>query len=123
MPSFNYPFQLGTASVTLPSDGDEVIIEVQENDYIVVGTDGLFDNLFDNDILEILNNRQNLETEEENIAETIAKAAQLRSLSLFVTPFRQSAFELGLIDTPHGGKLDDITVIVSRVTGKISEQY
>jgi protein phosphatase PTC7 len=113
--SFNYPFQLGTASTTTPSDADDVRMEVREGDIIVIGSDGLFDNLFDYEILDIVNAHNNHASNEESLAEILAKTAELRSQSFNVTPFRQTAYALGLVDDPNGGKLDDITVIVSKV--------
>jgi len=117
--SFNYPFQLGTASTNVPSDATRISIEVMEGDVIVTGTDGLFDNLYDQEIVEIVNMHTHSpppHIKNQNMAEVIAKTAQMKSHSLHVTPFRSAAYDLGLIDTPNGGKLDDITVIVSTVT-------
>jgi len=111
--SFNYPFQIGTASANVPSDANSVNIEIKENDIVVVGSDGLFDNLFDGEILDIILTQ----TEEENVAEILAKTAYMKSQSQTLeTPFRKTAAELGLVDSPFGGKLDDITVLFSRVS-------
>lgn len=88
---------------------------MKEGDIIVVGSDGLFDNLFDQEILDLLNLNNFPQLGESNLAEVVAKTAEFKSQSSFLTPFRSTAYELGLIDTPNGGKLDDITVIVSRV--------
>ncbi|KAG0004679.1 hypothetical protein BGZ80_009673 [Entomortierella chlamydospora] len=50
--SFNYPYQLGTGSTDHPSDALAFTVKVESGDIVVMGTDGIFDNLFDEDILE-----------------------------------------------------------------------
>lgn len=110
--SFNYPFQLGTASTNVPSDAVDVSFEVQEGDIIILGSDGLFDNLFDSEILDIVNT-----SSMESVADVLCRTAYMKSQSVNLeTPFRKSACELGLVDSPLGGKLDDITIVVSRVS-------
>ncbi|KAI9265999.1 phosphatase 2C-like domain-containing protein [Sporodiniella umbellata] len=54
--SFNFPYQLGTASFDSPQDAQQFTIKIEENDIIVLGSDGLFDNLFDEEILEEIKN-------------------------------------------------------------------
>ncbi|KAJ2901182.1 hypothetical protein IWW38_000147 [Coemansia aciculifera] len=54
--SFNYPYQLGTESHSdRPSDAQVFRLKIQKGDVIIVGSDGVFDNLFDEDILEEVN--------------------------------------------------------------------
>ncbi|KAF9345254.1 hypothetical protein BGX34_004907 [Mortierella sp. NVP85] len=50
--SFNYPYQLGTGSSDSPSDALTFTVKVESGDIVVMGSDGIFDNLFDEDILE-----------------------------------------------------------------------
>ncbi|XP_042482317.1 probable protein phosphatase 2C 80 [Macadamia integrifolia] len=53
---FNYPFQLGKHSHSdNPSVACESKVEVEEGVIIVAGTDGLFDNLFQEEIINIVN--------------------------------------------------------------------
>ncbi len=40
-------------SIDLPGNADVVRLALQEGDVIVIGTDGLFDNLFDHDICHL----------------------------------------------------------------------
>ncbi|KAI7848188.1 phosphatase 2C-like domain-containing protein [Circinella umbellata] len=54
--SFNFPYQLGTASFDYPSDAQQFSIKIEEGDIIILATDGLFDNLFDDEILEEVQN-------------------------------------------------------------------
>ncbi|KAJ2722042.1 hypothetical protein GGI07_003576 [Coemansia sp. Benny D115] len=54
--SFNFPYQLGTeAHSDGPSDAQVFRLKIQRGDIIIVGSDGVFDNLFDEDILEEVN--------------------------------------------------------------------
>lgn len=50
--SFNFPYQLGTNSRDRPKDAQSYSVPVQRGDVIIMGSDGLFDNLFDSDIEE-----------------------------------------------------------------------
>jgi protein phosphatase PTC7 len=46
---FNFPYQVGTHQRDEPmKDADRVEVEVEENDVVVVGSDGLMDNLVSN---------------------------------------------------------------------------
>jgi len=115
--SFNYPFQLGTASENSPEDAVSIQLDLREGDVVVMGSDGLFDNLFDGEILDIVNTQMSCseESRDNNVSEILAKTAYNRSQSAFETPFRKLAYDLGLVESPFGGKLDDITVLVGKV--------
>jgi len=121
--NFNFPYQLGATSRAQPSDADLANLELREGDKIVLGTDGLFDNLFDSEILEIVNSstynlgkKNMIESIDirESIAEQLAKKAYEKSKNPCTsTPFSQHAKVHG-IKVP-GGKLDDITVVFATV--------
>ena len=51
--SFNFPFQVGTGGDD-PATAEENFHEVQNNDILVVASDGLWDNLFDVNIVDII---------------------------------------------------------------------
>ncbi|KAJ2876926.1 hypothetical protein FB639_003846, partial [Coemansia asiatica] len=54
--SFNFPYQLSTETHSdRPSDAQVFRLKIQKGDIIIVGSDGVFDNLFDEDILEEVN--------------------------------------------------------------------
>ncbi|KAJ3142055.1 hypothetical protein HK100_003250 [Physocladia obscura] len=54
--SFNFPYQLGSNSKDTPEkDAGKWSVKIKEGDVVIVGSDGIFDNLFDEDILEIVN--------------------------------------------------------------------
>ena len=50
---FNFPKQVGTNG-NHPSEADTKSHEVKINDIFVLGSDGLFDNLFEKDIIEVI---------------------------------------------------------------------
>jgi len=111
--SFNCPFQLGTDSTDLPYHADRISFPLQEDDLIVVGTDGLLDNLFDGDIVDVVvqAQQQNLSLEQtaRELAKRASEAAQKR---VGMVPFGLHARDHGYIFV--GGKLDDITVVVAK---------
>jgi protein phosphatase PTC7 len=49
--SFNFPYQCGTGA-ELPYQAEDKDHEVQDGDIIVMGSDGMFDNLFDHDVAD-----------------------------------------------------------------------
>jgi protein phosphatase PTC7 len=109
---FNFPYQLGTGHTTTAYDSQVIELDLQDGDIIIAGTDALFDNLFDEEILEIVKNA----TPNENVANTLAIAVFNRGYTNHPSPFMKVAHRLGLIDTERGGKPDDITVLVTKVT-------
>lgn len=52
--SFNFPYQAGTGA-ELPYNAFDNEHNVEHKDVVVVGSDGLFDNLYNDDILDCLN--------------------------------------------------------------------
>jgi len=136
---FNFPYQLGPTSRAQPKDADLASLELREGDKIVLGTDGLFDNLFDFEILQIVNKSATadcpltpdasspdftkqglLETDGQisqrlSVADQIARKASEKSRSsTHNTPFSQNAKANGM--KVLGGKLDDITVLFATIT-------
>ncbi|CAI9770089.1 unnamed protein product [Fraxinus pennsylvanica] len=93
----------------------EYKVDLEEGDVIIAATDGLFDNLYDQEISSIvlasLDNDQRL----EEIAELLAAQAQEVGRSASVrSPFVDAAQAAGYVGYT-GGKLDDVAVIVSVV--------
>ncbi|XP_073132216.1 probable protein phosphatase 2C 55 [Henckelia pumila] len=114
---FNHPYQLGKASrCDTPDVAEEMAVEVESDDLIVAGTDGLFDNMFPGEIEEVV--RVCVEAEEQNEPESVAwsLAKIARQISFDgnkCTPFTVAAHEAGL--KHFGGKYDDVTVVVAYV--------
>lgn len=50
----DYPYQLGTGSKDTPKDGVRLLIPVERGDMLVMGTDGVFDNVYPNRIAELV---------------------------------------------------------------------
>lgn len=114
---FNFPFQIGTGGDD-PAKADPQIHQVEHNDIIILGSDGLFDNLYDIKIIELMRpfvrDRDQI-LDPTLVAELIAKEAEKYSYNqAYVSPFAKSARE-NFYDY-SGGKPDDITVIVAQIT-------
>jgi len=110
--SFNFPYQIGTGSADKPEHSQRILVEVQQGDLIIVGTDGLWDNLFDEDIIEVVSQSY---SDPASIAQVIARQAHLIANNKdILSPFSKSARSNGY-PLASGGKLDDITVVVGRV--------
>lgn len=112
---FNYPFQIGTHGDGLDSAAEESV-SLEPCDIIVLGTDGLFDNLFEHEIVGFLQEeRTGPCILSEDSASRIAQEARIVSLDMWAfSPHMKEAQESGIIF--QGGKPDDISVIVIIVT-------
>ena len=124
---FNFPYQCGTGC-ELPHKAFDNQHEVTAGkDFVVMGTDGLFDNLFDEDVEKCLypyvakaaSEKQTAEQafelkDPEAAANCMAKKAySLSKERRYMSPFAQGALQAG--KRYIGGKEDDITVIVSQI--------
>ena len=114
--SFNFPYQIGSTG-----DAPEIALfhehHIENNDIIIAGSDGLFDNLDDekivNCILPFVSHGDKI-ADVNLIAETLAESAYQVSLD----PKTDSKFALNAKKNKikfRGGKRDDITVIVAQV--------
>ena len=112
---FNHPFQCGTG-YKLPYHADVYFHQVKDKDVVIMGTDGLFDNLFDKDILACLEDSTHgqIAMDQTKVATCLAtKAEKLSFDKKYDSPFAKNARAVG---RKHpGGKKDDITVMVSEV--------
>ncbi|KAA1083622.1 hypothetical protein PGT21_001622 [Puccinia graminis f. sp. tritici] len=131
--SFNYPVQIGTNSKSTPArDAQRYNIKVQKDDIVILGSDGLADNLFDEDILEevlkftTISKEDSLNPGDGRAAVSRSFTPQMISESLCLkartvvedqqavtSPFSQRANEEGIHYV--GGKNDDISVLVAIV--------
>ncbi|KAG8372041.1 hypothetical protein BUALT_Bualt12G0025400 [Buddleja alternifolia] len=112
---FNYPYQMGRSCGTSPEEAEEIAVAVESGDVIIVGTDGLFDNVFPEDIEAAVELCLEDEKSPEILAWTLARAALVKSLeTTTASPFEVAAYEAGI--EHFGGKYDDITVVVAFVS-------
>ncbi|KAL2460451.1 putative protein phosphatase 2C 62 [Abeliophyllum distichum] len=94
---------------------EEYRVDLEEGDVIITATDGLFDNLYEQEISSIVLALLDSDKRLEEIAELLATQAQEvgRSASSR-SPFADAAQAAGYVGY-SGGKLDDVAVIVSVV--------
>ncbi|KAM3239875.1 hypothetical protein ACQJBY_053519 [Aegilops geniculata] len=112
--NFSYQLQSGNSS-DLPNAAQVFKVPVASGDVIVAGTDGLFDNLYNNDITAVVVHATRAGLEPQVTAQKIAALARQRAQDKNrPTPFSTAAQDAGY--RYYGGKLDDITVVVSYVT-------
>lgn len=119
---FNFTYQLENGNNgDLPSSGQVFTIPVAPGDVIVAGTDGLFDNLYNNEINAVVVHAMRAGLEPQATAQKIAALARQRAQDKDrQTPFSTAAQDAGF--RYYGGKLDDITVVVSYITSSDNEK-
>ncbi|XP_022846285.1 probable protein phosphatase 2C 55 [Olea europaea var. sylvestris] len=109
--AFNSPYQLGQESDS-PSVAAEFKCRVEPWDVIVVGTDGLFDNVHETELETMV--FQGLV--EGTIPDLLAKEIADFALGKATDPFACTPFQIEAIQAGYeylGGKYDDITVVVA----------
>ncbi|KAJ1691325.1 hypothetical protein LUZ63_015480 [Rhynchospora breviuscula] len=127
---FDCPYQISSESNGQTyEDATVCSIKLKEQDIIVMGSDGLFDNVFDREIITEISNFQDM----TEAAKGLAELASNHSRDFyFDSPFSAEARTRGfdvkwweklLGKKLTGGKLDDITVIVAQVVKASTEQY
>lgn len=110
---FNCPYQLGRAN-DRPKSAEVFKMEMKPGDLIIVGTDGLFDNLYPRNIEDIAKLVILSGGDPEQAAWAIAEHAYYNSVDeTAVTPFTEDSWMAG--KEYVGGKKDDITVIVAQI--------
>jgi len=112
---FDFPFQCGT-NCDLPYEAQDNEHVLEPNDLIVLGSDGLFDNLYDEDVrvclAPLVDRRYGDVQDPTQAAVCIARKAQRLSRDpAYFSPFAKAAKEHG--KHHEGGKVDDITVVVA----------
>ena len=111
--SFNFPFQVGTGGDD-PNSAMTNVHKFKENDIIILGTDGLWDNLFDEQIIRIVKpflEGGNVIRDINLLAEMIGITAEKYSLN----QHWKSPFCVRSNGQYMGGKPDDITIIVTQI--------
>ncbi|KAK6156863.1 hypothetical protein DH2020_011111 [Rehmannia glutinosa] len=88
-------------------------IDLEEDDVIITASDGLLDNLYDQEISSIVMKSLAADKKLEEIAELLAtKAQEIGRSASTRSPFADDAKAAGFAEYT-GGKLDDVAVIVS----------
>ena len=97
-----------------PSDAEIYQITLEDGDIVVMGSDGLLDNVWPKQILEYVNQEpQNPIALAKGLAEIAYEQSQNKENAV---PFFHRAKEEGVIfGSYQGGKEDDITVLVGIV--------
>lgn len=110
---FNFPYQMGT-------DGDGARhaklteIPLKEKDLVIFSTNAIFDNLFDEKIIEIIQVHHRQTGNPQNIAEALVDFAYGVSQDLKAdTPFQKESRKRNMYYS--GGKPDDMTVVAAYV--------
>ncbi|KAL5209037.1 hypothetical protein ABZP36_004660 [Zizania latifolia] len=111
---FNFPLQI--------EKGDDPLklvqkynIDLQEGDVIVTATDGLFDNVYEQEIAAVISKSLEAGLKPTEIAEFLAaRAKEVGRSASGRSPFSDAALSFGYLGY-SGGKLDDVTVVVSVV--------
>ncbi|GMH45571.1 hypothetical protein BSKO_13528 [Bryopsis sp. KO-2023] len=124
---FNMPYQLGCEThledTDHPSDAEIYHFRVKEGDVVVMGSDGLFDNVWDEDLAAVVKEELNGNSTgvvAKALSEKIAEVAFGNARSATVkTPWSvEEAAASGNFFSklfPKGGKMDDCTVLVGLV--------
>tara|TARA_R110000737_G_scaffold158227_1_gene186552 strand:- start:990 stop:1730 length:741 start_codon:yes stop_codon:yes gene_type:complete len=117
--SHNTPYQIGAGSNdTVEYHSRGYAFELQEGDIIVAGSDGLWDNMFPTQIIELI--RGSGLRSAKQLSRIIASVAyELSHDTNMWSPFAQDAYEDHKVqntDNWKGGKQDDITVVVAVVS-------
>lgn len=126
---FNFPFQMGVGKdmpMDHPINGEINQLKLKLWDVIVIGSDGLFDNLFDKKILNIVNfEMSKVKSNDGNsytqAAQNIVKMLTIQAKKLgerFENVWTPFGLEIALKFQAYysGGKNDDTTVIAAIIT-------
>ncbi len=116
---FDCPYQLSEDSPDRPKDGTVLTTKLLEGDIIVSGSDGIFDNLDDAAIVELVTDESSKSKPNLIVQKIVTKSRAVSKDINAPTPYakqakrnRYEAYKSGL-----GGKVDDISCIVVAVGG------
>eukprot|EP00916_Digyalum_oweni_P019702 GHVL01032879.1.p2 GENE.GHVL01032879.1~~GHVL01032879.1.p2 ORF type:complete len:115 (-),score=40.56 GHVL01032879.1:41-385(-) len=106
----------GTGSRDLPEHADVTTVKTQDGDWILLASDGVWDNMFSRSIISFLRG-----TPEEAAKFIAQKSRENATNELIKTPWSETQKALGMMSTQGGafqggGKLDDVAVVVAVVS-------
>jgi protein phosphatase PTC7 len=106
------PYQLSSDSPDRPKDGTKLNVELTPGDVIIMGSDGVFDNMSDDLILDTV---ASTSMKAGQIAKKLSSVSRKQSLDKkAVTPYSTQAQKRGLPEFQNGigGKVDDVGCVV-----------
>eukprot|EP00250_Pteridium_aquilinum_P002281 c12479_g1_i1 orf=61-1440(+) len=110
---FNFPYQIGSEGDD-PAMAETFEIPVASGDVLVLATDGVYDNLYEREIVDVVDSGYRKGVEPGTVAMWLVKLAHQAGLNTEGrSPFSDAARAAGY--SYEGGKLDDATVVVSYV--------
>jgi len=117
---FNFPFQVGSTGDN-PTSSVTKSHKIEVGDLVILASDGLWDNLENEDILQIVNDTYKRSQSHcitpNQLARTIAEKAEKMSMRRdYFSPFAKRAFQSGRRFI--GGKQDDITIVIGEIGKK-----
>ncbi|RPA77289.1 hypothetical protein BJ508DRAFT_188403, partial [Ascobolus immersus RN42] len=113
---FDCPVQLGTNSKDTPLENAVYTVkEVQVGDIILLATDGLMDNLWEHEILDIVM-KGDKKGGEWTAQELVDRAVERGRDPFTESPYMERAVDNGL--ATEGGKYDDVSVVLAKVVGE-----
>ncbi|KIY63616.1 protein serine/threonine phosphatase 2C [Cylindrobasidium torrendii FP15055 ss-10] len=118
--AFNTPVQLGPKAPLSPTTAQTFSVPVSEGDLLILATDGLSDNLWDEDIMDEVHKWRSTADGEDGALDVnvLSQALCSRARSVATdpkadTPFARRAREEG--KRFSGGKKDDVSVVVALI--------
>jgi len=110
------PYQLSEDSPDQPKDGTKLNVELIPGDVIIMGSDGVFDNMSDDILLDLVVNSLPLRKGPPPLAKKICDLSRTLSLDkTSVTPYSKQAQRRGDAEYRDGlgGKVDDVSCVVA----------
>eukprot|EP00536_Pseudo-nitzschia_multiseries_P011120 jgi/Psemu1/307919/fgenesh1_kg.363_\ len=107
------PYQLSEDSPDQPKDGTKLNVELIPGDLIIMGSDGVFDNVNDDQLLELVAKSSGVKP--TSLAKKVCDLSRKVSLDkTAATPYSKQAQRRGDADFRDGlgGKVDDVSCIV-----------
>jgi protein phosphatase PTC7 len=120
--SFNTPYQLAKVPKYLDCasfihdksvDALHFSIDIAPGDLLIMGSDGLWDNLYDDDLISLLEGEDVLSP--QGVADMLGNQAYLNSKSKASGPFQEAVQQAYPGALWRGGKTDDVTVLAALV--------
>mmetsp|Transcript_13202 Transcript_13202/g.22208 ORF Transcript_13202/g.22208 Transcript_13202/m.22208 type:complete len:431 (-) Transcript_13202:31-1323(-) len=118
---FNCPYQLGSESNDTANSAVRIAVAVQEGDLVIMATDGLWDNLYDHEVIKMCEEEATKDGDSDKpFTQALAEKLVLRAHQVARSTFRQSPFSVKARQAGYrffGGKVDDVTVVCCSIVG------